>query len=471
MLLNSLRQLAFAEQLIDDPDFELRPICWLMHLDASGGLLQIEDWRIDANIGTNRKPYLHGRTASTPIQPVRTSRDCAFFLVDKAEYVFGIDPFGKRPSTKLAARFKLFQSQISACATATGDVAVTAVATFLEGAVSGIVLPRDVLPNDLFAFSFGGELVHLRPAVKEFGKRFRLMESATGSGNLRCVVTGDSLERPTVLPLIKRIPGSRSSGVVLVSHNFRAAESYGLVGGENAPIARAPGEAAATAMNRLFNPRPKNGGGELLPNRQIVLGSDTGVVYWSPTTSAQPAVNAIGQLLEVADQASVPDRYRGVWDGFDPTSDEAEPFYAATKSGTSGRVIVRDYIENNTASVLRNLAWHFKDLLNVHDNRAAVRGRGSAISIKMLLEAVAPRESDVTPNLAAALVRSTLCGSPYPTALVQKIVLREGAEVCELGSLAQARHDTRAALLKAILNRRRRVPLMHGRNTARLSLA
>ena len=103
MILQALHKLAEVETLVGDPDFEFKPVSWVVILREDGTLVQIADNRRNARDGQidkkgrPLKAKWEGRDVEVPRQPGRTSGDLAFFLVDKAEYALGVDPAGKRP--------------------------------------------------------------------------------------------------------------------------------------------------------------------------------------------------------------------------------------------------------------------------------------------------------------------------------------------------------------------------------------
>ena len=66
MILQALCRLADQEQLIDDPDFEVKPVAWIIALDHTGQLNQIVDQRRNLNEGTNRKPKWEGKPTTVP---------------------------------------------------------------------------------------------------------------------------------------------------------------------------------------------------------------------------------------------------------------------------------------------------------------------------------------------------------------------------------------------------------------------
>lgn len=482
MILQALRRLAINEQLIGDPDYEPKPVAWIVRLKPDGAFVKIEDYRRDLNEGkTDRKgkalkPKLEGIPIDVPRQPIRTSGDRAFFLVDKAEYALGADPAGKRPADKLATRLTLFREQVERCEEETGDAAVKAVVTFLRSVEQGSrpELPADVASNDQFAFKVGlDDWVHLRPAVRQWWKRQR--ESA-GSGDgegLRCLVSGEAIAEAGLVPLIKRVPGGSTSGVSLVSFNASAFESYGLAGNENAPISRDAAEAAATALNRLLHPNypspdPEHAG-ESLPRRHSRLSDDTVVCFWAAAKSADSWLDRLRDLLEseegqeterlLRDEARLADLFTSPAAGARVAASQPRAFYALVLSGAQGRAVVRDWIESTVAEVDENIRQHFEDIRIV----ANARRKGDSnphvwLPQRRLIGVLAPegRGDRGLSALASDFIHAALAGQAYPFKLLQRALVRERSEIGGGEWIDAARRDARAAILKAVLNRRRR---------------
>ncbi len=152
MILQALYELSDRERLMEDPDFEPKPVAWLVHVSEDGKFMGI--------VGTHSVPEKRGKRSTRPVpktyrlpreRPV-TSGDRAFLLFNKAEYVFGIDPEGKRDPDKLKTRFALFRERVKDCLDHTGDEGVRAVYTLLEDIAEGrqqVSLPEDCATNDL----------------------------------------------------------------------------------------------------------------------------------------------------------------------------------------------------------------------------------------------------------------------------------------------------------------------------------
>ncbi|MGQ9576964.1 MAG: type I-C CRISPR-associated protein Cas8c/Csd1 [Thermoguttaceae bacterium] len=470
MILQALRQLAIAENLIPDPDFEYKSVSWRVSLGEDGTLVGIEDLRRNVNEGTNRKPRYEGKQILVPRQPIRTSGDLAFFLVDKAEYVFGIDPAGKRPPNELQLRAALFREQVEQCAEASRDPAVVAVADFLKrvaedpSQIGSRLRQAQPSTSDLFAFrvGLGEDFVHLRPAVRAFWQRQRRAQPP-GAEAFQCLVTGELVSEVGLFPLIRRIPGGTPSGVALVSYNVPAFESYGLRRNENAPISRTAAEQAATALNRLLHPaypNPAEPGTTLRP-RRVKLSKDTVFCFWASNLTREAAsfLDRLPDLFQGENEDKVGESYRSIWRGRAVEIKDPSAFYVLTISGSQGRAIVRDWLETTLEQAARNLANHFQDLEVVrHARPRKGRPRSPAVPLQWLMRSLAAegRAEPVPACLAAAFVRSAFNGLPYPFELLQRALVRARVEAGGHDWADAARRDARAALLKAVLNRRRR---------------
>ncbi|MGH7630029.1 MAG: type I-C CRISPR-associated protein Cas8c/Csd1 [Gemmatimonadales bacterium] len=473
MILQALYRLAQADQLLPDPDFEVKPVAWLVRVDRGGRLLGIESTHSITESSGKRKPKPVAQSRRIPRQPAGRAGTKAppSFLVDNAKYVFGLATLDKPFSpAEGAEKSGWFLREVRKCAESTADEGAAAVLALLERVASrgeDVRLPDGCRSNELFAFVYAPDVdrcVHDRQAVVEYWRQLRQAgEAGEKDVGTRCLVTGSPMGAVPLFPLIKRVPGGQSAGAALVSFNKPAFESYGWDGNENAPISREAAEACATALSRLVhpafpNPLPGRESETLLP-RHVRLSEDTIVCFWSPEPASRPFLDCFAALFEASDPAQVGELYRAVWRGRAPQLDDPGEFYAMTLSGAQGRVIVRDWFETSVAKVAVNLARHFGDLAIVR-NTPAPKGRElpSQLPLGALTAALAPlgaRDAVPAPH-AAGLVRAALRGSPYPLSLLQRAVERSRAEIGQTGWADFERRDARAALIKAVLNRQRR---------------
>ena len=436
--------------------------------------------------GVRRQKRSVAKSFSVPRQIPRTSGDCAHFLCDNAEYVFGLQTTAgeakRRPASKLRQRRDLFRARVAECADRTGDEGIHAVSEFLDEIASGGTgpqLPDECASNDLFAFVYAPDvdvLVHDRPAVRSYWRDARAQESPA-NGALRCLLSDAAIADAPKFGLIKKVPGGTTSGIALVSFNEAASESYGWAGNENAPLSRDVAEACNTALNRLVDPDPFVGG-RRRSRRSLIVSGDTLVCYWSDMTEADDTLDVLSTALQGEDPERVGDLLRSLWRGVPVDVGNPAAFYALTLSGAKGRAIIRDWFVSTVGSVSRHLAAHFRDLAIV-PMRSPPEG-GSLppqLPLKVLLASLAPpgRDGNAPPNLAARFVSAGLRGGSYPQAILARAVERTRAECAGLndggldGWRARERQDARSGLIKALLRRNHGIELGETMDTANVN--
>jgi CRISPR-associated protein Csd1 len=471
-ILEHLVELARSEQLVTDPDYEERGVAWLVHVTPQGQLLPFVPTKAEPTAASGKKESrLVPRIFSVPRQPIRAAADRAFFLCDKSEYVFGqlppATPAATRSASRLRARAKLFRDQVAACFVATSDPGVGAVLAALDDVAAGaqtVTLPADCAPNDLFAFIYTPDvdtLVHERSAVRNYWAGVRKSATESPAVAFQCAVTGQPMGNPGLFPKVKYVPGGAAAGVSLVSFNAPAFRSYGLSANENAPISREAAEQAATALERLVHPAPVYGGRHLNP-RHIRIAEDALVVFWAPHPRASGILDVFANLLELSDPAVVGDLYRSIWFGHPVDVGDAGRFYALTLSGAQGRMIIRDWFESSVAEVSRNLAQHFADLTVVRNTPRPKDGElPPQIPLNALLRSLSPfgKREEIPAALVTDFIDAALRGTPYPFSLLQRALERTRAEIGKTDWSDFERRDARAALIKAVLERRRRFQL------------
>lgn len=468
MILQELYHLAERENLMEDPDYERKPVAFLIRISTQGYIIGIEDTRSYPSVDTERKKPRKikplSKSFKLPREKARQSGDRAFFLYDKAEYVFGIDPDGKRDAKKLDSRARMFRDRIKECLRATRDDGVAAVLNALyvyDADKASVKLPEKLASNDLFTFVYEPDidvLVVHRPKVHDYWKTLRQQPHAPDE-NRTCLVSGEKFGgAPINFPGVKKVPGGTTSGVALVSFNKNAFESYGWSGNENAPISRTSAEGASEALQRLLDPNYQDQSGQTLPKRSIRLSEDTAVCYWSVQKSGDELCNVFAGLLE-ANPAEVGELYKSVWRGVPVEITDNSAFYALVISRAQGRAIVRDWIESTIAKAGANLAKHFSDLDIVRNTPPSKEhGHPPQFGLKQLLRSLATDgdEKNIPPPLVGQMLVSAIKGTTYPISILQKALEREQAEASKHEWLDENRRDARTSLIKAYLNRKRR---------------
>jgi len=472
MILQALYDLAQDERLVEDPDYEVKPVAWIVRVGKNGELLGIQGTRYTPPAEGKKKLKPLVKSFKLPKEPLGRSGTKAppCFFYGNAKYVFGL-PVEKATFTKADGLEKSgwFLDLVRNCATSTGDEGAQAVASLLahHRSQERFINLADVCPDctqsDLFMFIYAPDVdvpVHLREKVREYWRAQRQPAVDSSNDSLRCLVTGQPAGEVGLFSLIKRVPGGTAMGAALVSFNKPAFESYGLANNENAPVSRQAAEACATALNRLVHPaypKPSNPD-ESLPRRNYRLGDDTAVCYWARGRSGEDFINALEPLLE-ANPDEVGALYQSIWRGVAPRMDDPSAFYALTITGTQGRAILRDWFESTVEKVAGNLTQHFSDLAIVRNTpKPRDRALPPQIPMHVLIQSLAVRgeRKEVPSHLASDMVHAALSGQPYPIAVLQKALERWRAEIGRTEWLDLERRDARAALIKAVLNRQRR---------------
>jgi CRISPR-associated protein Csd1 len=453
-MLRELCQLADRERLVAAGElagYEMRPVRWGVRLTSEGQYLGLLDFKVGSAATRILVPCQKGRTA-TKAPP--------HFLVDNAKYVFGAATADKSFSPEDGAeKAAWFRDTVRYCATETGDQAVQAVVTFLDHvAQCGLPesLPAACKSNDLFAFQIESDresFVHLRPAVRAYWQR-QCTRSDTNSGGWQCLVTGQPMTAPELLPLIKGLPGATPSGAAIVSCNGSAFESYGWKRNENAPISKQAAAEATLALNRLLDPTFANPEGTVMPTRRMAIGAETVACFWSLEPVSNEFCRTVHEVLNPCPPESA-DTRTSLLKLRETTESDGACFYIAILSGAQGRAILRGWIETTTTAVWLNLVQHLREIDLVANTRMEDGRPVTGFSLYSLLRSLAPdrNRSKIPPALAARVVRSVFSGEPYPAALLATLLRRVRAEIGRSDWADSYFHDARAALLKAVLNR------------------
>jgi CRISPR-associated protein Csd1 len=484
MIFQALYGLAQREGLVEDPDYEWKPVAYIIQVGVGGRFLGVKSTKLESPDPTMKKverakdfrlpKRLPGRSGKNPPPE---------FLADNALYVFGVIPEGKAMTAEAAAaRARSFRDHVARCASESKDPGIEAVVQFLDRYQAEAEVPglrRAELAakpsNDVFAFQFEGDgqaLVSDRPAVQAWWRARR--QKTAGKGQRVCLVSGECLPTAHAHPKIKNLPGGQASGAAIVSFNSGAFESYGWKANENAPVSNAAAEACAAALNRLLATAPPNPRkpGDTLPRRHLSLAaqkskSDTVVCYWASDACAERFLDSFSGIF-ASDPETVAEAYRSIWRGVPAEQPEPADFYALVLSGAQGRAVVRSWIESSLREVSKNLAHHFDDL-SIAPVTQPAKGKQlpPSLPLGLLLASVCPLGNSEAPApLASELFESALTGKPYRVTLLLRSIERTRAEKGNLSSddaleryEAHRRLDARAALIKAYLNRHRRFHL------------
>lgn len=467
MILQALYRLALEEGLVEDPDFEVRPVAWLVDVGPAGELLGIRGTHTTVEVGKTGKTKSVAKPLRIPRRRTGKSGTKAppDFFVENAKYAFGFCTADKQfTAAEGAEKAGWFQDDIRKCWEATRDPGVLAVLHLLEGVATrqtAIMLPDECKSNDLFCFVLAADIdvpVHEREAVREYWNRLRHERDAGTGRQVSCLVTGKEFAGAPLVRMVKGVPGASSSGGALVSFNKPAFESHGWENNQNAPISAGAGEAVAVALARLLDRdfRLASAPDSALPVRHLRLGPETAMAYWCNAGPGEELVNFLAGLLSVDDPERVKEAFRSIWRGQAVALSDPGRFFGLTVSGAQGRVLIRDWFELPVAALNGNLACHFADLAIVRNTPPPKGGNlPPALPLRALLGSLAPfgNTDGIPAPLVSAFVSAALRARPYPLSLLLRAMERSRAEIGRSEWADLERRDARAALIKGVLAR------------------
>ena len=452
MILHELKALALREELVIDPALESKPVRWVIVLDEDGSYLSLRDTEqeVPPPEGKNGKLKRHAAMFTIPRRLGRTSNAVADFLVDKSEYVLGVEPDGKRSSEDLLLRRSLFADLLRTASEDTPSAAGKIVAAFLsndtEREQCAVELAdRGYAGNDLLTFRVDGDFLHEDADLRAWwATRSASSERQEGAVSRQCLLCGD--HRPVVDKHDSlQISGCVPSGVSLVTFNSPAFEKYGLERNDNAPVCRECMTAYVEGMRRLLNARyidPRKG--ETFPVQNVRLSGDTTVAYWA--NIPDELVGTLNELMyapqKVRDVLTSPHRGQR-------SSGAAERFFCLVVSGAKGRAMLRSMHTGTLDELERNLNVYF-DAIRLEGDGGEPKPLGFLLR-SLVLQGKLDR---LPPRLAGEVFLGVLFGGKLPRLVLSAAVQRNQAE--------QKVSPERAALLQLyfVSHQQKEVPMM-----------
>ncbi len=416
MLLQRLSE--YADRLgLPPPMYQSLSIRYVIQLDWAGGYRNL----IDRATQESKRGIAHlvpSLRRSVNVKPT--------LLADNGEYVLGRSRETSRPE-RVGRQHTAFCELVNACAAATGESAVQAVAAFLATDLATLPLPDDFDPSANLMFEVDGVFPVDLDAVRAYWAQ--VAGVSDGAEPMQCLVCGQM--RPPVARLfipIKGIPGGQPTGMALISANAAAFESYGLEASLIAPTCEDCGQRFGNALNDLI----------AQPQTHLYV-LPLVYIFWA----REPAPFALGTLLSSAEDAEVRRFLTAAWRATPEGARLATaPFYAASLSASGARVVVRDWIETTLGEAQRHLTRYFR-LQRIRD---AYTGEPRWFALWELVRATTNKKSkkeEPSAQVIQALLHLALYGGPLPAWLLYQAVRRTRAE--------QGVSAAQAALIKTVL--------------------
>lgn len=259
-----------------------------------------------------------------------------------------------------------------------------------------------------------------------------------------CLVTG---KKDSVARLHTTIKLTKDTGPLVSFKTDRGYDSYGKEQGYNAQISGDAEFAYTTALNAMLQKGSHN---------KFSVGNRT-FVFWASSNSeaAEQIEGSLFDLLgyieeEVDDPNAKIEQVRkvftAIYSGSLKTSLE-DRFYILGLAPNSARIAVVYWSECSLKEFAGKILCHFEDM-KIKDTRI---DKKPYMGIKSMLAAVTlnGKQSEATPNLPEAVVKSIFQGTPYPFTLFSACIRRIRAESGNKDAIRIAR----MAIIKAYLNR------------------
>ena len=426
---------------------EVKEIGFLIVLSPEGQFLRFEDCRTGKD---SSRVYLVKKHVG------RSSAAVANYLYDNSSYVLG---FSDKSSEKDQLYFDTFREKVDSIAELYPDNKdIKAIQSFYRNSREKIIeiVSQDPLWEDIkknlskkystFSFRIEGDL----KIVAEKKEVLQLEECDTSDAKL-CLVTGE-YGVPVDTTTATMIPGSQATAKLVAFQVNSGYDSYGKSKCGNAPISENAEFAYTTALNSLLQKGSRN---------KFSLGSRTFVFWASNNNEASlEAEDSLFDLLGFSEEVNddpnanimkVRKVFESIYSGVLKTGLD-DKFYILGLAPNSARIAVVYWSENTLKDFAEKILDHFCDM-EIHDTR---KEKKPYMGVREMISSVTlgGKMSDATPNLPEAVVKSIFQGLPYPATLYAACIRRIRAE--------QELTITRAAILKAYLNRINNNPLKIG---------
>jgi len=428
------RKSADPESGIAPEGFEYKEIPFVLVIDASGNLVNIEDTRQTINKKIRARSFL------VPHAEKRSANVKANLLWDNTEYVFGIPVKGK--PARVAQQHQAFIERVKSL-DLMQDAGICAVLNFLDGSQQSSLLGSEYAdeimasgPFISFRLDTDTELVCQRIAVINALKESSDLDLKKGF----CLVSGKEDIQAELQSAIKGVRGTNTTGGNIISFNLSAFNSFGKVQGGNAPMGVKASFAYTTALNHLLRKdsvqKLQVGDATTVfwSDRQSHLEDNFSVLFDEPgKDNPDKLTDKVKALLKAVDTGALP-----------PEDDETK-FFVLGLSPNAARISVRFGHVGTVAEFSRKISRHFRDLEITHAPH-----QRDYMSMWWLFRSIAAqrKSENIPPNLAGDCMRAILNGSAYPETLFQAAIRRIRAE-------REVSHE-RAAIIKACLNRKSR---------------
>ena len=435
--------------------WEWKRIPFLVIIDRNGNFIRLEDTRDNKDKRLQAKSFLVPSLGEAKGNGIKAN-----LFWENAEYFFGCPLDNSKLKKNSNKYMERLQKQHAAFIQR-----IKALAPILESNVdfsSVIRFAEKSNFDEVFADPLWEEAVHVNqaflicisekgpvPNIPEIKNALMIVQAKQqdGADLIRCLVTGE-LDMPSRLePDIKGVRDAKPTGAHLVAVNNKISgagnggatpsfASFMKEQGANSPIGKRASLAYTTALNTLLGK----------DSHQKMQVGDATTVFWAskPTTLEDDFADIFSEPPKDEpnkNSDAVERLLSSVKTGAFMHETDDTRFYVLGLSPNTARISVRFWHDGTVSEMEQRFADWFENLKIVHDDKECEH-----LSLWRLLCSLAPqgKSDNIPPNLAGAVMRSILEGTPYPSILLSSALVRIKAE--------QKVDYPRAKIIKAFLN-------------------
>jgi CRISPR-associated protein Csd1 len=454
-MLHQLTSYAQGQELVSEPGFSTKRVHWAVNVANDGQFLGIDDLR-DGKAGREYRrcpdlsqPELIGGGNESPR---------SHYLVESVELLLG---YSKKPESDPAKAAMAESRRQKKRAYFIGLLQKSAEDTTallgLEGACRFLENQEQVelakaqlialkgLPTEAVVICVGDFNPLNSEAWHEWWREFRLtLAKVQAKSNADSVLVRDLLSGELVEPLATHLKvkglagvGGLGTGDALASFDKSAFQSYGLEQSHNAPMSAQSVACYVGALNHLIDR------GQRLANSKIC--------YWYSESVEDDLIGlCIDPDSAAGESVDVNSLIQSIRTGSKPPAIH-DRFHCLTVSGSSGRVMVRDWSEGSFTSLRSAVSSWFEDLSIVRRDGA---GLASPPKFFALLASLYRDSKDIPSPLTQGLFRTAITGGPIPANILALALDRVRADL--VSSDQPGFNHARMGLLKAYHKRKYR---------------
>jgi CRISPR-associated protein Csd1 len=438
LVLDLLLRYCQDRELDAEPGFKPKDVRWLLMFDVSGVFLDAVEL---GDTGLKRNP---GRTfqkcPSLSFSEMKArGEQKSHFLVETVSVVALMAGRNDDPA-KLETRRAYFIDLLRGASAAMGSLGPVADFLSNDECVQRLRERLQELkagPADKVTIRIGDVFPVDEQCCHEWWRSFRAEHFVDKPGNadsrdddsMICFATGVCVEPAKTHPKIEGLAdvGGLSAGDVLIGFDKDAFQSYRLKQSANAATSELAAAKYCVAVNHLIKQSGKR-----------LAGAKT--IYWFKDKDTPPGDDPLPWMLEGSKQEELDARERArkllesIRSGQRPDL-KANYFYAATLSGASGRVMLRDWIEGPFDELVANVEHWFSDLAIVRRD-----GQGFARTPKFfaVLGATVRELDDLPPPFVAKMWRVAVRNEPIPQSALANVMVRVRSAILKDESMSHA---------------------------------